>query len=93
MFVPGFTGSLTSTSSPAISATWEGTTQSAPAGTGAPPEMRTASPQPTVDSGGRPAIAHPLIRSWTGAASVAAPMSAERAAKPSTSAEENGGMS
>src|SRR5918996_831466 len=92
-FAPDSIASTTRTSAPSVAPRSSGITQSAPEGTGASAATRTASPHPTVTSGGRPVSTRPASRRVTGALGVAPTTSAERAANPSLSAAENGGMS
>ena len=69
-----------------------GTIASAPAGTGAPVAMRTASPPPTVASGRRPIGARPTIVSSTGVLGDAPATSLDRTANPSMADEGKSGM-
>ena len=90
---PSSTGCSTRTCSASNTHCSIGTTQSAPAGIGDPVAMRTASPPPTVASGGWPIIARPTMRRDAGWSGVAGATSEERTANPSIADEANGGRS
>ena len=93
MFAPSGSICRTCTRSPSTMHCSMGTTQSAPAGIGAPVAIRTASPPPTVTSGVRPIGARPTTRSKTGSSETARAMSEARTANPSIAEEEKEGMS
>jgi hypothetical protein len=91
--LPDGIASSTRTTSPPTTQFSIGTTQSAPAGTGAPVSIRTASFPPTTASGRRPIRARPTTRSSTGDPGAAETMSMERTANPSMAEDENAGIS